>query len=168
MKCCSKKEPTEYLKVSWTLTWTNFIISSIGIFVLWIHKGLKLGSFIPFFGLSDPLIFFAFADTFVSIPLLIFNFFTLLLLQLLPKCKTSCCQFCQKHCYPVHQMTALDPNQPFELIEWSMPVLETNVELLPTQNSNSTKNVRDNVRNLLHSQIRVPVLPRFPDISACN
>ena len=65
-------------------------------------------------------------------------------------------------------MTALDPNQPFELIEWSMPVLETNVELLPTQNSNSTKNVRDIVRNLLHSQIRVPVLPRFPDISACN
>ena len=107
IKCCSREDETKYLKVSWPLTWVNFLISSIEILFLSIYQcnSRQCNSNLKFLFIS----------------LLVFNFFTLLLLHLVPKCKACCCQCCRTHCYPVHQLTALDPNNPFELIEWPLP-----------------------------------------------
>ena len=86
IKYCSREGEARYLRLSWPLTWVNFVISSIGICSLWIHRVVKIGLFTPEF--PD-------FDTRFAIPLLLFNFFTLMLLQFLPKCKPSCCQCCQ-------------------------------------------------------------------------
>ena len=150
----------------------------------------------------------------IAIPLLLLNFFTLMLLHLLPKCKPCCCQCCQTHCYPVHQFTALDPNNPFELIqwplsepeaniemqviklsklptaqnfkcvhcgkvnqlneliEWPLPEPETNFELQEIQSSNSAQldveNDETKILSETKNDIKLPVLPRFPDITACK
>ena len=127
--------------MSWPLTWVNYVISSSGIYFLWIYKAIRLGSFTKRGSLSD---------TFFAIPCLIINFFTLLLLQLTPKCKAFCCQCCQTHCYPVHQLTALDPDDPFELIEWPLPEPEENIELQVikrTSNVQGEANILDQTRN---------------------
>ena len=159
-----REDEVKYLKVSWPLTWVNFLISSTEICFLWIYKGIALQRW-PFDIDKDP-------DTFVSIPLLVLNFITLLLLHLIPKCKACCCQCCQTHCYPGHQVTALDPNQPFELIQWPLLKPEENIELQVIQSSNSIPNdiENDETRKMPETKndIKLPVWPIFPDITACK
>ena len=97
---------------------------------------MKLGSFTPIYdagGLTD-------SDTDIAIPLLLFNFLTLMMLQFLP----CCCKCCLNYCYPVHQLTALDPNDPFELIEWPLPEPDADIEM---QEINHTSNVLDQTGN---------------------
>ena len=96
-------------------------------------------------------------DTLLSIPLLLFNFFTLVLLQFLPRCKSCCCKCCQTHCYPVHQLTALDPNDPFELIEWPLPEPVTNIELQEIKSSNSIQSGDENDASNILSETNIEI-----------
>ena len=154
IKCCGRADEVKYLKVSWPLTWVNFSISITEICFWWIYKGIAL-------------------QRFILIPLLVLSFVTLLFLQLTPKYKSCCCQCCQTHCYPVHQLTALDPNDPFELIQWPLPEPETDIELQVIQSSTLIPNDIENdetTRKMSETRndIKCPVLPRFPDITACK
>ena len=162
IKCCSRENETNpnYLKVSLPLTLVNFGISSLEICFIWIYKAIRLGKF------------FTETDIIFVIPCSIINFFTLLLLHLVPKCKACCCQCCQNHCYPVHQLIALDPNQPFELIQLPLPEPKENIKLQVFQGLNSIPNdiENDETRRMSETKndIKLPVLPRFPDITACK
>ena len=93
-----------HVKVSWWLTWGNFIITFFGILSMLGIEYAKQSRTLTF----SRYLFHDTAIGFIFIPLLILSWVSLIILQTLPKCYKGCCPCCQTNCFPIFHETVLD------------------------------------------------------------
>jgi len=144
---CCKRNPDNKLKVSFRLTWGNVVITAVG------NLGLFLVHFFTKDLLSPPLVNSDGEPSnllfhIVSGSCLVLSWITLIILQNLQKCQKVCCLCCQND--QVFQKTALDPNNPDELIYLSKPVpqeIELEVQVQPTED-NLDPSILEDMRTL--------------------
>ena len=137
---CCKRNPDNKLKMSFRLTWGNTILTTFG----------NLGLFLAHFLTKD---FSKLTATFnldlhiVSGSCLVISWITLIFLQNLQKVQKCCFSCC---CGQVFQKTALDPNNPDELIDLSEPVpqdIEMELQIQPKKD-NLDMSILEDIRTL--------------------
>ena len=102
-KACCKRNHGNKIKVSFTLSWGNMIITTVAHLALFlVHFFMK--------DFSDNLL-----PHLISSSFLLLSWITLKILQDLQKFQRFCCSYCQSD--QVFQKTILDPNSPDELID---------------------------------------------------
>ena len=105
---CNKIATGQNLKVSFRLTWGNIMLSNAGSVALLVLHTIFEDQINdePYLHIIDKHILVEIA--FLCLAL---SFLSIVLLQVLPKCKELCCHCCQINCYPVYKKGAFDLNE---------------------------------------------------------
>ena len=104
---CNKNATGQKFKASFRLTWGNIMLSNAGSVALIILHTIFEDQINdePYFHIIDKHILVKIACLCLAL-----SFVSIVLLQVLPKCKELCCNCCQINCYPVYKKSACDLN----------------------------------------------------------
>ena len=104
---CNKNATGQKFKASFRLTWGNIMLSNAGSVALIILHTIFEDQINdePYFHIIDKHILVKIACLCLAL-----SFVSIVLLQVLPKCKELCCNCCQINCYPVYKKSAFDLN----------------------------------------------------------
>ena len=121
LKGCCKGNPESKLKVSFRLSWGNFVITALGNLGLFaVHFSMK-ESVDKDGNLTENMAYYI-----ISCSFLVLSWITLIILHNLQKCQ-RCCYTCCCHEY---QKTYLDPNNPDELVYPSKTLEQEEIEMV--------------------------------------